>query len=115
MSFDQPKSQPESDQSNVIINFQLLKYMFSKLACPQCHSEVQIVDNLQERRGLGHKVSLSCKNVECEFSQSSYTENPCKTSTKKQEGNHIKLMYATSLVFEKLARGIKGSKMLYGV
>ena len=58
LSFDQPKSQPESDLYNVLINFQQLKCMCSKLACPQCHSEVQIVDNQQERRGLAHKLSL---------------------------------------------------------
>ena len=52
VSFDQITSQPHSDMYNVIINFQVLKSMFSKLAYPQCHSEVKIVGNLQEKRGL---------------------------------------------------------------
>ena len=82
--------------------------MFSKLACPQCHSEVQIVDNLRERRGLAHKVSLSCQNVQCGFSYISYTDNPCKTSKKKQGRQQYEINVRTIIDFREIGQGHKG-------
>ena len=113
VSFDQPKSQPESDLYNVLINFQLLKCMFSKLACPQCHSEVQIVDNLQ-RRGLVHQVSLSCQNVQCDFLYSSYTDNPCKTSKKKLGRQPKEINVRTIISFCEIGHGHKRKENALG-
>ena len=108
VSFDQLTSQPQSDMYNVIINFQVLKSTFSKLACPQCHSEVKLVDNLQEKRGLERKVSLSCQNLECDFLYSNYTDNPCKTNKKKEGRKPYEINVRTIIGFREIGQGHKG-------
>ena len=54
-----------TDNYNIVINYKLLKELFTKVPCPNCNAKTaNIRDKLDDRMGLVHKLQFSCSNPE---------------------------------------------------
>ena len=104
-----------TDDYNIVINYKLLKDLFTKVACPNCNSKtMHIRDKLDDRMGLVHKLQFSCSNPGCGYEFSTYSDNQCNKINRKKQGRQPYEPYVPLLVFEKLDMDIQVSKTSYG-
>ena len=69
-----------------IVDFKSLEgNMNDFLCCKYCYGQVDILEQISARQGLGTKIQFNCKNVSCESRQLSYGFN----TTRKKEGQNI--------------------------
>ena len=67
-----------------LINFAILKDMFSLLMCPCCSSNVMLSDKSSSRMGFAYCLEIVC-NI-CDWRQSFYTSKTCDTKNSLSQG-----------------------------
>ena len=74
----------------VLMKFKVMIDMITSVGvCPNCKQKSLVLnDDLKQRMGLAHSMTLSCSNIRCTYTQNFCSDETCKLTTRNKKGRN---------------------------
>ena len=98
----------ESNDYNIIINFEILKQFLCRfIVCSECLSKnVEFGDDLSCCMGYAHKIYIVCGD--CSYKESTYTSKESQKVPKSQARRKFDINIRAVVEFREIGKGLEG-------
>lgn len=97
----------EGSSENLLVSMDVLRAMFSNLACKHCQKPVVLTRNVEEQNGLVSRLKLTCSS--CNYEEMFWSSDVCKNNDMFE--TNIRFFYGLRCI----GKGLEAGKMLCAI